>query len=368
MHNQNLRDSSRALGEGAASRRYESYVYSPGIESDPSNVELAALGITYHHSMIYLHEIALGQDGSGEDFRPPFRLRAPSETSYTLPDLHPARLDCIIASLTSAHSLLDTVLKLSPQSLRVFPVWMYIRVTYAIVILLKIFFISSTPGSELGQIIHPVSVRVEDYLDRLVSCMQVVSNDENCRLTDKFSSVFSRARDWFRRQTLQTDWNGGAGEQGLLEPFRLLTMNDGPAAFKGRCPLATAVLHESAAAQLKDLGSNLTNVTGQHSASPDLQPLAEEPDLMGHSAITSGAQTWQHSMPWDFQSPRLDIAQPEYGILGPPSEPILVEDQTQIPLGEFDNIMDDSFDLVKGFDFDSHFWDFEMGELNTEYI
>src|SRR2546429_8227063 len=133
----------------------------------------------YHYSNMYLHEVAFHHDGNWEDFRPPFRLKAPSKASYTLPDLQTARLDCVIASLSSGQSLLDVLLRLSPQSLRVFPTVMYIRASYAVFMLLKIFFVSSVPGSELGQVLNPASVKIEEYLSRLVSHLQIASNGGN---------------------------------------------------------------------------------------------------------------------------------------------------------------------------------------------
>ena len=44
----------------------------------------------------------------------------------------------------------------------------------------------------------------------------------------------------------------------------------------------------------------------------------------------------------------------------------LVEDYTQISPSETKSMIDNSFDLALGFDFDSHIWDFDMGDINFE--
>ena len=322
--------------------------------------------MTYHYSKMYLLEIALGYDGSGEDFRPPFRLRTPSKNSYALPDLNAARLDCVIASMTSGHALLEVFLRSSLLTLRLFPMVIYIRTVYAIFILLKIFFISNAPGSALGQVMHPGSVKLEEYLNRLVLRMQNASSDTNCRLTTNFGAIFSRARDWFRRQVSRTDWEGETGEQDLLEPFRLLTMNTESGGCQRSCPMVILDRHERAEAQSDDLQSKAKNSMNRHGINVNVRSIAQEPTQAGQDALALSAENWQYPSPWISQIPPLSTLQLVHGIVEPPVDSLFGQDQAQIPLGEVDYIMDESFDLAKEFDFDSHFWDFDMGDMSFE--
>ena len=312
---------------------------------------------------MYLHEIALRYDGNGEEFRPPFRLRSPSNTSYTLPDLQPARLDCVIASLTSAHSLLDVLLQLPTQSLRVFPTVMYIRASYAIFILLKIYFISSAPASELGQILNPASVKIEEYLNRLISHMQTA---RNCRLTERFCAIFSRSRDWFRKETLQADWGVFVADKDLFEPLRLLTLSDEPGASQAPSRTNTPDLHLRAAAQRYDPTSDPMHSTDKPDSTLSRRSTATDPIQLDRDALPSSTETWQYPMPWASQIPSLDALQIQPATLEPQIESLPVEDQTQIPLSGAGDMTDNSFDLAVGFDFDSHIWDFEMGDINFE--
>jgi hypothetical protein len=48
------------------------------------------------------------------------------------------------------------------------------------------------------------------------------------------------------------------------------------------------------------------------------------------------------------------------------AEPVTGHENMQIPLSEADNMMDGPFDLALGFDFDSHFWDFDIENANFE--
>lgn len=326
----------------------------------------ASLEVTYHYSNMYLHEIAFHYGGNMEEFRPPFRLRGPSKTSYSLPDLQTARLDCIITSMSSAHSLIDVLLQLSPQTLCVIPTLVYIRASYAVFILFRIFFIASAPGSGLGCVLDPASVKVAYYLNRLVSHMQAASAGGNCRLTTRFCVIFARSRDWFRKHALRTDWENGGGDEDIFEPFRLLSLNDEPE-FQ-QCPIEEEApdLHQRAATRIHDLHLDTLGSVGKDGTNANSWSIAAEPNLINQGVLASDMGTWQYPTSWGSQNVPPDAVQAESGIseaqVGSPGG----QENMQIPLGETGNMMDDAFDLALGFDFDSHFWDFEMENTNFE--
>lgn len=312
---------------------------------------------------MYIHEIAFHHANNEEDFRTPFRLRAPSNASHTLPDLQPARLDCVIASLTSGHSLLDVLLRLPLQSLRVLPTVIYIRASYAIFILLKIFFISNAPGSKLGLVLPPVSVKVEDYLNRLVSHMKTATSHGNCSLTTRFYTVFSRSRDWFRKQALRTNGEKGAGDEDLSAPLRLLSLNDETDFPPTACRAQTPDLHQHDTARMHCLRSHTTNRIEKY----DKQwSTATEPHQLDPNILPSNREAGQYPMPWGSQNLPLDAVQAETSISEPEFGSIHAEDHLQIPASEVDYTMDESFDLAVGFDFDLPLWDFELGDADFE--
>lgn len=88
--------------------------------------------------------------------------------------------------------------------------------------------------------------------------------------------------------------------------------------------------------------------------------------LPNQGVLASDMGTWQYPTSWGSQNVPPDAVQAESGIseaqVGSPGG----QENMQIPLGETGNMMDDAFDLALGFDFDSHFWDFEMENTNFE--
>lgn len=318
-----------------------------------------------------LHEIAL-HNGYPDDFRPPFRLRAPSNISCTSPDVGTARLDSVITSLTSAHSLLDVLLQRPAKYLRVLPTFLYIRVVYCVFILLKIFFICSAPGSELGKVLQPDAIKVEQYLSRLVSHMQDAISDENCRMAAKFCAVFFKFGTWFRSQVLRMHSTSGAVDEELFEPLRLLTLHD-----KGEAPRApqqtkTRSVHENPLAHVHGTGLDATASKGAFYGNPSHWPKSEVPDHVDRSSMPSNIGMWQHPMPWGSQPPNSDPTQPaekfESGssITEPQIGALPMNSSTQAPLDNANNVMDDPLDLAMEFDFDSHLWDFDMVDIIFE--
>jgi hypothetical protein len=317
---------------------------------------------------MYLHEIAFHYGNNMEDFRPPFRLRGPSKTSYILPDLQTARLDCVITSMASAHSLIDVLLELSPQTLSVIPTLMYIRVSYALFILLRIFFFSSAPGGGLGCVLDPASVKIAHYLNRLVSHMQAAAIGGNCRLTTRFCGIFTRSRDWFRKHALRADWENDAGDEELFEPFRLLSLNDEPE-FQ-QCSVETEVpdLHQRATTRTQDLHSDTLGSVDKDGLNGNRWSIAAEPTLLDQGILASDVGTWQYPTPWGSPPVPPEAVQADSGISEAQVGSLPGHEQMQIHLGEADNMMDDPLDLALGFDFDSHFWDFDMDNTNFEPV
>jgi RalA-binding protein 1 len=318
-----------------------------------------------------LHEIAL-HNGYPDDFRPPFRLRAPSNISCTFPDVGTARLDSVITSLTSAHSLLDVLLQRPARSLRVLPTFLYIRVIYCVFILLKIFFTCSAPGSELGKVLHPDAIKVEHYLSCLVSHIQDAISDENCRLAAKFCAVFVKFRTWFRNQVLRMHNTSGAVDEELFEPLRLLTLHDEGEAPRAPQQTNAPSVHENPLAHVRGTCPDATASKGAFYGNLSHWPKPEAPDHVGGSSMPSNIGTWQHPMPWGDRLPNSDPGQPaeksESGtsITEPQVGALPVDCSTQAPLDNTNNVMDDPLDLAMEFDFDSHLWDFEMVDIIFE--
>jgi hypothetical protein len=242
----------------------------------------------------------------------------------------------------------------------------YIRASYAISILLRIFFISSAPGSGLGSILNPTSVKAASYLNRLVSHLHTAAIGGNCRLTTRFYGIFTRSRDWFKKHAVRTDWENGGGDQGLCEPLRLLSLNDDPDV--QHCPIEEEVpdLHQRAATRTHGLHLDTLDRGDKDGTDGNRWPIAAESSLLNQDVLASDIGTWQYPTPWGPQNVPAGAVHVESSMSEAQVGPITGLENMQIQFGESDNMMDSPFDFALGFDFDSHFWAFDMENTNFE--
>lgn len=75
-----------------------------------------------------------------------------------------------------------------------------VRIAYVVVILIKMYFAATTPGSELGKVIDPDNMKVEQYLDALLQKYKEIASDEKSRSGSKFLMVLVMLRTCLHRQ------------------------------------------------------------------------------------------------------------------------------------------------------------------------
>jgi hypothetical protein len=129
--------------------------------------------MTEHLVNLYMHEIAMHVDHNVEEFKPPFTedtLRGSGDSNHDMA-LSPAHIDALSVCLTSIDGIFETFLKFDVDTVRCLPVANFVRVAYAVVVLIKMYFAAATPNSELGKVIDKDNMRVEQYLDGLVLLM-----------------------------------------------------------------------------------------------------------------------------------------------------------------------------------------------------
>jgi hypothetical protein len=102
--------------------------------------------------------------------------------------------------------------------------------SYAVVILVKLFFLASEPNGALGRILEPESVKVVWYLEQLVPKMAEVAGKggEMCRAAGKFGMILVKLGEWYRTQRVRELEREvsveGAGDDELIEPLRHLDL------------------------------------------------------------------------------------------------------------------------------------------------
>ena len=161
------------------------------------------LEINYHVNNVNLHEIALHADHDADDFRPPFSLAAKRPSSKSL---SPPYISAIMVCISSSQRLIDIFLGMSIEAVRACPRLLWIRLCYAIVILMKLSISASTPSSELGKIIDPGDCKVLYYSERVIAYLDKIStvaSQKKHDLSFRFLHVLTNLNFWYQRHTLQ---------------------------------------------------------------------------------------------------------------------------------------------------------------------
>jgi hypothetical protein len=146
-----------------------------------------------------MHEVAMHVDHNVDEFKPPFTEQAlrPEEN----PDsLTPAHISALSTCLAAIDGILDTFLKFDIETIRSLPVAHFVRVAYAVVVLIKMYFAAAAPNGELGKVINKDDMKVEQYLDGLVNIFKASSAEEKSRPSAKFLMVLIMLKTWFHRQ------------------------------------------------------------------------------------------------------------------------------------------------------------------------
>ena len=102
--------------------------------------------------------------------------------------------------------------------MRASPRLLWIRLCYAVVILMKLSISASTPSSELGKIIDPEDCKVLYYSERVIAYMDkiaTVASQKKHDISFRFLHVLSNLNSWYQKHTRQL--NAMSGQNGTLE-------------------------------------------------------------------------------------------------------------------------------------------------------
>lgn len=108
-----------------------------------------------------------------------------------------AHINALSHCLGAIDETLQTFLAMDIPAIRCLPVFNFVRVAYAVVILMKMHFSASNPSSELGKVINKDHMRVAYYLEALLDKFSATAADETCRPASKFLLVLVMLRTWF---------------------------------------------------------------------------------------------------------------------------------------------------------------------------
>ena len=145
-----------------------------------------------------MHELALQADPA-DTFKAPFAAESLRDSLVSDAPLTPAYTSALAACLTAIDGIFDTFLSMDPASIRCLPAFNFVRVAYATVVLIRIYFAASNPNSELGKIIDKDSMKVEQSLHDLLEKFRVTAADDKARPASKFLVVLVMIKSWFHK-------------------------------------------------------------------------------------------------------------------------------------------------------------------------
>ncbi|KAF9879713.1 hypothetical protein CkaCkLH20_02524 [Colletotrichum karsti] len=166
----------------------------------------ATLKMSFHVLSLYMHEIALHTQL--DDIRPPFDTATLKDGMLPNLTLTTSHINALSACLSAIDGIFEAFLSMEVPRIRCLPVFNFVRVAYAVVVLIKMYFSATAPGSELGKVIDKDNMKVEYYLDALLERFRAAASDDRSRPAAKFLVVLVMLRSWFLKQSKGL---GGAG-------------------------------------------------------------------------------------------------------------------------------------------------------------
>jgi hypothetical protein len=170
---------------------------------------------------LYLHEIVLHVGHNINDFRPPFMEETvqPPESTQKAQNLTPMQRNGLATCIISAHNVFDIFLGYDAETIASLPVFNFVRVAYAAVVLIKIHIRASRPDSDCSSIIDKRDLNTESYLQRLVESLQRLEPG-NQGMGSLFFFVLQMLQMWFDwyQKRCQNDAEPPGAEDGF--PFK----------------------------------------------------------------------------------------------------------------------------------------------------
>lgn len=164
-----------------------------------------SLVLAYHQDSIYLHESALESgpttliDFNHRVFEPPSKPRLENSQEDTQRPLTATYVNAVMSCINSSHALLDEFLNCSIKSLRLVPIIHFVRASYAMVVIVKLFISASVPSNELGNILDRQILKVDHYIQALLDKLVEAAGPGKLRVPTKWLKITQQVRDWYHK-------------------------------------------------------------------------------------------------------------------------------------------------------------------------
>ncbi|KAI9692477.1 MAG: hypothetical protein M1822_006708 [Bathelium mastoideum] len=179
----------------------------------PQDMNTPALELQYHVCNLYLHEIVMHVNHNIDDFRVPVTEESLKGSLKPGDKLTPTQINAITECQNAAIGILETYCGIEWDKIRCIPMFLYfVRIVYAFVILLKLYFAATDPESEIGKLIDPKRLRIDEFLDRVHAQIRPISGSETYRPYAKALFILGKLGEWYRKHKdgLATSASNGA--------------------------------------------------------------------------------------------------------------------------------------------------------------
>lgn len=165
----------------------------------------ATLNIGFHMISLWMHEVVLHNKTATDQLQPPYHSNTFKDSVVGLDHLSAAQASAISACVSAADAIFSIFLSLDVDTTRCLPTYNCVRVAYSLVIILKLYFSASSPGSELGRIVGRGELRIEYYLDAMLEKFRLMAADDGSRIGSKFIVVLAMLKGWLVKQLKQDE-------------------------------------------------------------------------------------------------------------------------------------------------------------------
>jgi hypothetical protein len=184
----------------------------------------ASMLMIFYQVNILLHEIALRDDHQAADFKPPYFVNRFRPESRVKEKLTAPVIDAVMQCVTFSHDLLEIFLTLDVETLRALPVYKFVMIAYAILILTKLSQSVDDPTSEIGRILDHNGLALDLYLDKTIDQLVKATGLEEFRVPSKFLAVLSHIRAFRGGHDSRPEQCHGGNE--VMRPLLHLTLEE----------------------------------------------------------------------------------------------------------------------------------------------
>ena len=139
-----------------------------------------------------------------------------------------AQVTALAECMESIDEIFEIFLSLDVDTIRVLPVMHFVRIAYAIAILMKVYFAATSSGNPFSSVVDKDNMKVEVYLEQLLHKFKEIVGDEKSRPGSKFLMVLIMLRNCFYRGQKKSTCNTALPSAQQTRPGSAQAVEGGP--------------------------------------------------------------------------------------------------------------------------------------------